>query len=96
MVGPSGSGKSTVINVMIAELKADSGSKVNVLGYDVSKLARRHIYKLRRRLGIVYQDYKLLDDKTAADNVAIPLELVGMSKAQIKPLVTGALEMVGL
>lgn len=96
MVGPSGSGKSTLINVMIGQLKADKGSTVNVVGYDLTELPNRYIWKLRRQLGIVYQDYKLLENKTVFENAAITLELTGMSKDKIQNLVNETLEMVGL
>lgn len=96
MVGPSGSGKSTLINVMIGQLRADPGSTVNVVGYDLTTLPARYIWKLRRQLGIVYQDYKLLENKTVFENAAITLELTGMSKDKIKTLVNETLELVGL
>ena len=95
IIGSTGCGKSTLIKMLYREEKADSG-KIIVGGIDVNKLRNSKVYKLRRKLGVVYQDYKLLPKLTVYENVAFALEVFGNSKSEIHPKVIKALELVGL
>ena len=95
IIGGSGSGKSTLIKLLYREEKPSKGSII-VGGINVSKLRNRKIYKLRRKLGIVFQDYKLLPKLTVYENVSFALEAIGEKKSEIRPKVLKALELVGL
>ncbi|MEI8082698.1 MAG: cell division ATP-binding protein FtsE [Actinomycetes bacterium] len=95
LVGPSGSGKSTFLRLLLREEKATSG-KIFVDDKDIAKLRRRKIPALRRRMGSVFQDFRLLPDKTVSQNVAFALEVIGAPKSRIKPAVAEALDLVGL
>lgn len=95
ITGGSGSGKSTLIKLLYREEKPTRGN-VFVGGVDVSKLKNRKIYKLRRKLGIVFQDYKLLDKLTVYENIAFVLEMYGMKASVMRPKILKALEQVGL
>src|SRR5436309_11718925 len=80
--GHSGAGKSTVLRLIYAEEPVTSG-EVRVSGFNVAEISRRDIPKLRRRLGIVFQDFRLLEDRTAEENVAFALEVTGARRAGI-------------
>ncbi len=95
IIGHTASGKSSLIKLLYREEKPTKG-KVFVGGIDVTKLRNRKVYKLRRKIGIVFQDFKLLNKLTVYENVAFPLESMGIKKSEIKPKVIKALEMVGL
>lgn len=95
IIGHTASGKSTLIKLLYREEKPTKGS-VTVGGINVAKLRNSKIYKLRRKIGIVFQDYKLLPKLTVYENVAYPLESYGLSSAEVRPLVLAALEQVGL
>lgn len=95
IIGHTASGKSTLIKLLYREEKPTKGS-VSVGGVNVAKLKNSKIYKLRRKIGIVFQDYKLLPRLTVYENVAYPLESYGMSSKEIRPLVIAALTQVGL
>ena len=95
LVGPSGAGKSTLIKLLIRDELATSGT-VFVAGRDVSRLSRRDVPRLRRRIGIVFQDYKLLPHKSVRENVAFALEVTGTPRGRIRPAVDRALAVVGL
>ena len=95
IIGHTASGKSTLIKLLYREEKPTKGS-VTVGGINVAKLRNSKIYKLRRKIGIVFQDYKLLPKLTVYENVAYPLESYGLSSEEIRPLVLAALEQVGL
>ena len=95
IIGHTASGKSTLIKLLYREEKPTSGI-VSVGGVDVSKLRNSKIYKLRRKIGIVFQDFKLLPKLTVYENVAYPLASYGMKGSEIRPLVLSALEKVGL
>jgi len=95
IIGSTGCGKSTLIKMLYREEKADKG-KIIVGGIDVNKLRNGKIYKLRRKIGVVFQDFKLLPKLTVYENVAFALEIFGLSKAEIHPKVIKALELVGL
>ena len=95
IVGKSGAGKSTLTKMIIKEEVQDSG-KIVVGGIDLDYVKRRHIPHYRRRLGVVYQDFKLLPKRTVYENVAFALEIAGMSNKEINPTVPKVLELVGL
>ena len=95
VIGGSGSGKSTLIKMLYREEKPTKG-QIIVGGLDVAKLKNRKVYKLRRKLGIVFQDYRLLPKQTVYENVAFALEVIGAKKDEIRVKVLKALEDVGL
>ncbi len=95
VIGPSGSGKSTFIKMLYREEKPTKGSVV-VGGVNVAKLRNGRVYKLRRKIGVVFQDFKLLPKLTVYENVAFALESLGMKNRDIRPKVMKAIEIVGL
>jgi cell division transport system ATP-binding protein len=95
LVGPSGAGKSSLLRLIYAQTKADSGQVV-VKGRDITNITNGQIPYLRRNLGIVFQDFGLLADKTAWENIAFALRVVGASQSKIIRAVPLALETVGL
>ena len=95
VIGGSGSGKSTLIKMLYREEKPTKG-QIIVGGLDVAKLKNKKVYKLRRKLGIVFQDYRLLPKMTVYENVAFALEVIGAKKDEIRVKVLKALEEVGL
>ncbi len=95
LVGKSGAGKSTLIKMITKEEQPDSG-KIIVGGIDLDYVRKRHIPHYRRRLGVVFQDYKLLPTRTVYENVAFALEIAGMSNREIQKTVPKVLELVGL
>ena len=95
IIGPTASGKSTLIKMLYREERPTSG-EVYVGGVNVSKLRNGKVYKLRRKLGVVFQDFKLLPKLTVYENVAFALECIGMKGSEIRPKVMSALERVGL
>ena len=95
VIGASGSGKSTLIKMLYREEKPTQGT-VEIGGINVGKLRNRTVYKLRRKLGIVFQDFKLLPKLTVYENVAFALECLGMKGSEIRPKVIKALDHVRL
>ncbi|MBK0418536.1 cell division ATP-binding protein FtsE [Leucobacter sp. CSA1] len=95
IVGASGSGKSSCLRLILREDQPTSG-KVHVLGHDLSKISSRKVPYFRRNLGMVFQDFRLLTDKTVYDNVAFSLQVIGKSRGFIQEAVPDTLEMVGL
>ena len=95
VIGESGSGKSTLTKLLYREEKPNRG-KVFVGGIEVSKMPNGRVYKLRRKIGVVFQDFKLLPKLTVYENVAYPLESYGMSRREVREKVLLALERVGL
>jgi cell division transport system ATP-binding protein len=95
VVGPSGSGKSTIIRLVLKELEPTSG-RILVGGRDLTRLKRSKVALLRRNLGCVFQDFKLLRDRTAYENVAYALKVQGDSGSDIRRKVPEALNLVGL
>ena len=95
IIGASGSGKSTLIKMLYREEKPTSG-EILIGGVKVEKLRNRKVYKLRRKLGIVFQDFKLLPKLTAYENVAFALEMYGLPKDEIRDKTLKALELVDL
>lgn len=95
VVGPSGAGKSTFIKLMYREEKASNGD-LKVADYDLTKIKNREVPYLRREIGVVFQDYKLLERKTVYENVAYAMQVIGKRPREIKKRVMDVLDMVGL
>ena len=95
IVGPSGAGKSTFIKLLYREEKATAGT-IKVGKFDLNKLRRRDIPMLRRSIGVVFQDYKLLPKKTVFENVAYAMQVIGEKPRDIKKRVPEVLDLVGL
>lgn len=95
IIGSTGCGKSTLIKMLYREEKPTSG-KILVGGLDVGKIKNRKVYKLRRKIGVVFQNYQLLPNATAYENVAFALEVLGLPKEEIHPKVMKVLDLVGL
>ena len=95
LVGPSGAGKSTLLKLLIREELPTSG-EVILDGRDLSRVPRRKVPELRRKIGIVFQDFKLLPDRTVRENVSFALEVTGTPRRRIRPAVERALAVVGL
>ncbi len=95
LVGASGSGKSSCLRLMIKEDKPNSGS-IHVLGQDLGTISSRKVPYFRRNLGVVFQDFRLLPNKTVFDNVAFTLQVIGKSRGFIQEAVPDVLKMVGL
>lgn len=95
VVGKSGAGKSTIIKLLIGEEKPTKG-RVIFSQYDISKLKSRELPQLRRHIGVIFQDFRLLPNKTSYENVAFALETAGRSQEEIKEFVPQAMKMVGL
>ena len=95
LVGPSGSGKSTIIKLITGELKPTSGT-VHVNGYSLERIRKREIPYLRRTVGVVFQDFRLIESKTVYDNVAFAMRAIGSREGEIRERVPYILELVGL
>jgi cell division transport system ATP-binding protein len=95
LVGPSGSGKSTCLRLILREGLPSTG-KVFVLGRDLTSIANRKVPYFRRHVGSVFQDFRLLQNKTVFQNVAFTLQVTGASRGYVQQLVPQALELVGL
>ena len=95
LVGPSGAGKSTLMKLLIRDELATRGDVV-IDGYDLARIKRRQVPRIRRKIGIVFQDFKLLPRKSVWENVAFALQVTGTPRRQIRPAVDRVLALVGL
>ena len=95
LVGPSGSGQSTIMKLITGELKPTSG-QVHVNGYNLEHIRKRDIPFMRRTLGVVFQDFRLIPNMTVYDNVAYAMRVIGAREAEIKERVPYVLDLVGL
>ena len=95
LLGPSGAGKSSLLRLLYLASRATSGS-VEVLGHDIARTARERLPALRRQIGVVFQDYRLMPHLSAAANVALPLRLAGKPESDIRADVAEMLQWVGL
>ena len=95
LVGPSGSGKSTIIKMITGELKPTSGT-VHVNGYSLDRIRKREIPYLRRTVGVVFQDFRLINKMTVYENVAFAMRVIGAKEKEIRERVPYVLELVGL
>ena len=95
LVGPSGSGKSTIIKLITGELKPTSGT-VHVNGYSLERIRKREVPYLRRTIGVVFQDFRLIPKMTVYDNVAFAMRVVGAREREIRERVPYVLNLVGL
>ena len=95
LVGPSGSGKSTIIKLITGELKPTSGN-VHVNGYSLERIRKREIPYLRRTVGVVFQDFRLIANMTVYENVAFAMRVIGAKEKEIRDRVPYVLELVGL
>ena len=95
LVGPSGSGKTTIMKLITGEVRPTSGHVI-VNDFDMTNIRRRKLPKMRRTLGVVFQDYRLIDNMTVYDNVAFAMRVVGAPNREIRKRVPYVLELVGL
>jgi cell division transport system ATP-binding protein len=95
LVGQSGSGKSTALRLVLRETRS-TGGRVHVAGKDLNRLAGWKVPRLRRQIGTVFQDFRLLPNKTVSENVAFALQVIGKPRSEIKKVVPQTLELVGL
>lgn len=95
VTGPSGAGKSTMLKLLYGAIRPSSG-KLLVGGMDVGKMKRRDLPRLRRNMGIVFQDFKLIPTRSVAENVALALEVIGTPRVEIRRRVDAVLSIVGL
>ncbi len=95
IVGQSGAGKTTLSRILIGEERVDEG-RVMVGDWDITRISRNDVPFLRRQIGVIFQDFKLLPKKTLAENIAFALEACGASSAKIKKIVPSVLKIVGL
>ena len=95
LVGPSGSGKSTIIKMITGELKPTSGT-VHVNGYSLERIRKREIPFLRRTVGVVFQDFRLINKMTVSENVAFAMRVIGAREKEIRERVPYVLDLVGL
>ncbi|MDO4974088.1 MAG: cell division ATP-binding protein FtsE [Eubacteriales bacterium] len=95
LVGPSGSGKTTLMKLITGEVRATNGTVV-VNDFDMTRIKRRKLPKMRRTLGVIFQDYRLIENMTVYDNVAFAMRVVGAPNREIRKRVPYVLELVGL
>ena len=95
LMGPTGAGKSTVLKTIYKDIPISDGN-LYINGEDVGNIRRRHVPQFRRKIGMVFQDYRLIPDRTVFENIALPLQIEGVSKKEIKDKVHDICEKVGL
>ena len=95
LVGPTGSGKSSLLKMIYFDILPSKG-EIDVLGYNSKKTRKNSIHKLRKKIGVIFQDYKLLKQRTVHENIALPLHINGVGRKKIKDNVEEALELTDL
>ena len=95
LMGPTGAGKSTVLKTIYRDISISDGN-LYINGEDVENIRRRHVHRFRRKIGMVFQDYRLVPDRTVFENIALPLQIEGVPKKEIKDKVNDIGEKVGL
>ncbi len=95
LVGPSGSGKSTIIKILTGEIRANAG-QVKVNGFDLRSMRRRNLPKLRRTIGVIFQDFRLIEDMTVYENIAFAMRVIGASNREIRKRVPYVIDLVDL
>ena len=95
LMGPTGAGKSTVLKTIYRDISISDGN-LYINGEDVVNIRRRHVPRFRRKIGMVFQDYRLIPDRTVFENIALPLQIEGVPKKEIKDKVNDIGEKVGL
>lgn len=95
LVGPTGSGKTTLLKLLYFDLFPHKG-KVNILNYSSKNVKKSSIHKIRKKIGVVFQDYKLLKQRTVYENIALPLHINGVGRKKITQLVREALDLTEL
>ncbi|MCD7787260.1 MAG: ATP-binding cassette domain-containing protein, partial [Oscillospiraceae bacterium] len=95
LVGPSGSGKTTIIKLLTGEVQAEEGA-LSVNGYDMRTIRRRQLPELRRTLGVIFQDFRLIEDRNVYGNVAFAMHVIGARRREIRERVPYVLKLVGL
>lgn len=95
IAGPSGAGKTTILKLILGELKPDQG-KISFEGADIASLSPKEICLLRQKIGVVFQDYKILSERTVRENVEVALAVVGVSEEEWNKRVDHILQLVGL
>jgi len=95
LMGPTGAGKSTVLKTIYRDISISDGN-LYINGEDVGNIRRRHVPRFRRKIGMVFQDYRLVPDRTVFENIALPLQIEGVPKKEIKENVNDIGEKVGL
>ncbi|MDP6134419.1 MAG: ATP-binding cassette domain-containing protein [Candidatus Marinimicrobia bacterium] len=95
LMGPTGAGKSTVLKTIYRDISISDGN-LYINGEDVGNIRRRHVPQFRRKIGMVFQDYRLVPDRTIFENIALPLQIEGVPKKEIKDKVNDISEKVGL
>ena len=95
LMGPTGAGKSTVLKTIYRDISISDGN-LFINGEDVGNIRRRHVPRFRRKIGMVFQDYRLIPDRTVFENIALPLQIEGVPKKEIKDKVNDIGEKVGL
>jgi len=95
LVGPTGSGKTSLLKMIYFDILPLNG-EINVLGYNSKKTKKNKIHKLRKKIGVIFQDYKLLQQRTVYENIALPLHINGIGRKKIKDNVEEALDLTDL
>ena len=95
LMGPTGAGKSTVLKTIYRDISISDGN-LYINGEDVGNIRRRYVPRFRRKIGMVFQDYRLIPDRTVFENIALPLQIEGVPKKEIKDKVNDIGEKVGL
>ena len=95
LVGPTGSGKTSLLKMIYFDILPSIG-EINVLGYNSSKTKSNKVHRLRKKIGVIFQDYKLLQQRTVYENIALPLHINGIVRKKIKDNVEEALELADL